>query len=324
MREALFIKKNKDRWLRVQHLPSEDPDEMAADFINLVDDLAYAKTFYPAGKVTPYINAQAARIYLDIYRNRREETNRIWRFWKTDLPLTLRRHHRLVLVSFLFFTLFFMIGFFTAMRDESIPRSILGDEYVDMTHENIRKGNPFGVYEGGSSFWSWMGIMFNNLIVAIRVFASGVVLGVPALFDLAKTGVMVGAFDQLFSEAGLGPDFWMVVFVHGTLEITAFILVGAGALVMGLSFLFPGSHKRIDAFKRGAKDGVKIMVGQIPVLALAAFFEGFITRLYNDMSWLTTFVFAASVLFVVWYFVLYPIQVGRRHRVAASPEEDLL
>jgi uncharacterized membrane protein SpoIIM required for sporulation len=64
------------------------------------------------------------------------------------------------------------------------------------------------------------------------------------------------------------------------------------------------------------------MVGQIPVLALAAFFEGFITRLYNDMSWLTTFIFAASVLFVVWYFVLYPIQVGRRHGAVPPTEEE--
>ena len=96
LREALFIKKNKDRWLRNQHLPSADPDEMAADFINLVDDLAYAKTFYPMGKVTGYINARAARIYLDIYKNRREESNRIVRFWKTDLPLTINRHHRVV------------------------------------------------------------------------------------------------------------------------------------------------------------------------------------------------------------------------------------
>ncbi|MEO7394599.1 MAG: stage II sporulation protein M, partial [Chitinophagaceae bacterium] len=66
MREALFIKKNKDRWLRNQQSPSADPDEMAADFTQLVDDLAYAKTFYPSGKVTSFINAQASGIFLAI------------------------------------------------------------------------------------------------------------------------------------------------------------------------------------------------------------------------------------------------------------------
>ncbi len=55
-------------------MPSNDPDEMAADFTQLVDDLAYAKTFYPPGKVTNYINSQASRIYLDIYKNRKVST----------------------------------------------------------------------------------------------------------------------------------------------------------------------------------------------------------------------------------------------------------
>ena len=96
MREALFIKKNKDRWLRIQHQPSVDPDEMAADFTQLVDDLAYAKTFYPSGKVTHFINAQASKIYLDIYKNRKEESNRLVTFWKYDLPLTIRKHHKVI------------------------------------------------------------------------------------------------------------------------------------------------------------------------------------------------------------------------------------
>lgn len=54
------------------------------------------------------------------------------------------------------------------------------------------------------------------------------------------------------------------------------------------AFYFPGTIKRMEAFKQGAKDGVKIMIGLMPVFALAAFFEGFITRRYNDVSVLTT------------------------------------
>jgi hypothetical protein len=147
LREALFIKKNKDRWLKNQQQPSADPDEMAAEFTQLVDDLAYAKTFYPSGKVTNFINAQASKIYLDIYKNRKEESNRLITFWKYDLPLTIRKHHKVVLFSFIFFLIFFAIGFFLSMKDEGMSRSIFGDDYVDMTQENIAKGNPFGVYE---------------------------------------------------------------------------------------------------------------------------------------------------------------------------------
>lgn len=169
MREALFIKKNKDRWVRIQHSPAEDADEMAKDFTQLVDDLAYAKTFYPSGKVTQYINGLASKIFLGIYKNRKEENNRLVTFWKYDLPLVIRKHHGVILFSFFIFTLFLLVGFFSASNDSSFIRDVLGDDYVDMTEDNIRKGNPLGVYEHGSSLLSWIGIMINNITVSFFI-----------------------------------------------------------------------------------------------------------------------------------------------------------
>lgn len=302
-------------------MPSDDPDEMAADFTQLVDDLAYAKTFYPSGKVTHYINAQASKIYLDIYQNRKEDANRIATFLKYDLPLTIRKHHKVILFSFLLFLLFFVIGFFVAMKDESIPRSILGDSYVDHTLENIENGNPFGIYEHGNPFLSWLNLMIHNIRVAMLMFVAGIFCGIPSMYMEAQNAVMLGTFDQFFSAKGLGIDFWLVVFVHGTLEITGLIISAAAGIVLGKSFLFPGTIRRIDAFKQGAKDGVKIMIGLIPVFGLAAFFEGFITRLYNDLSILTTIIFALSVVFVIWYFIIYPISLGRQLSFQLNEEE---
>ena len=71
----------------------------------------------------------------------------------------------------------------------------------------------------------------------------------------------------------------------------------------------------------GAKDGVKIMIGLMPVFALAAFFEGFITRLYNDVSFLTTAIFALSVVFVIWYFIIYPIRLSKKFAHLLNEEE---
>jgi len=59
----------------------------------------------------------------------------------------------------------------------------------------------------------------------------------------------------------------------------------------------------------------------MPVFALAAFFEGFITRLYNNISILTTIIFALSVLFVVWYFIIYPIRLEKKLSVQLNEEE---
>lgn len=321
MREALFIKKNRDRWLKTEHQASDNPDEMAADFTRLLDDLAYAKTFYPSGKVTGYINAQASRIYLDIYKNRKEESNRLLTFWKYELPLVIRKHHGTILFSFAAFSIFFIIGYFTSATDEGIARSIMGDDYIDMTQENIDKGNPFGVYESGNPILSWLGIMINNIKVAVRDFVSGIFCGIPTFISLGKFGIMVGVFDQFMASKGLGLDFWLVVFVHGVLEIAGFIIVCAAGFVLGKSYLFPGTIRRMDSFKIGAKDGVKILIGLMPVFALAAFFEGLFTRLYNDLSILTTGIVTLSVLFVCWYFIIYPIRVSKKIAVRLNEEE---
>ena len=302
-------------------MPSDDPDEMARDFTQLVDDLAYAKTFYPSGKVTRFINTEASRIYLSIYKNRKEESNRLMTFWKYDLPLTVRKHHGVILFSFIVFLIFFAIGFFTSRQDPGVARDFFGDWYVDKTQENIDNDNPFGIYEYGNSFLSWMGIMINNIKVSLIMFTSGLFCAIPTLYKHAETSVMIGIFDQFFAERGLGLDFWLVVFVHGTLEITALIISAAAGIVLGKSFLFPGTIRRIDALKKGAKDGVKHMIGLMPVLALAAFFEGFITRLYNDVSILTTIIFSLSIIFVIWYFIIYPIRLARKMKMQLNEEE---
>jgi uncharacterized membrane protein SpoIIM required for sporulation len=321
LREALFIKKNKDRWLKNQHMPSQDPDEMAKDFTQLVEDLAYAKTFYPSGKVTQFINNEASKIYLTIYKNRKEESNRLVSFWKYDLPLTFSKHHGTMLFSFIVFLLFFAFGFFASKQDEAFLETVLPGGYVDMTKENIEKGNPFGVYEHGNPVLSWLSIMINNIKVSTLAFTSGIFCGAPSIYLLVKNSIMVGAFDQLFAAHGLGVDFWLVVFVHGTLEITAIIVAAAAGIVLGKSFLFPGTTKRLDAFKQGAKDGVKMIIGLMPVFALAAFFEGFITRLYNDISILTTIIVSLSALFVIWYFIIYPVVLSRKMKLQLNEEE---
>jgi uncharacterized membrane protein SpoIIM required for sporulation len=321
VREALFIKKNKDRWERVQHSPSSDPDEMAKDFTQLVDDLAYAKTFYPSGKVTQYINSQASRIYLGIYKNRKEENNRLVKFWKQDLPLTIRKYHGVILFSFIIFVLFFAVGFFSAANETGFVRDVLGDDYVDMTEENIRNGNPLGVYEHGSPFLAWIGIMINNITVSFFYFAKGLSFGILTGTSLIKEAISIGAFEYMFFSKGLGMQAAFGVLIHGLLELTALIIACAAGFILVKSFLFPGTIKRMDSLKQGAKDGVKIVVGLMPVFMIAAFFEGFVTRHYRMPIALNLSILTASFIFIVWYFIIYPIRLTKKLSVQLNEEE---
>lgn len=306
MREGLFIKKNKDRWERVQQQTAGDADEMARDFVQLVDDLAYAKTFYPTSRVTHYINSLAAKIYLSIYKNRKEESNRLLNFWRYDVPLTVKKHRTLIGVALVIFLLFFSIGFFSALHEPGFVREVLGDNYVNMTEENIEKGNPFGVYQDANSFVMFIRIMVNNILVSFTYFFRGIALGVPSLVSLGKEGIRLGAFEHMFYAKGLGGQAVTTVLIHGLLELTAIIIACGAGLVMGTSFLFPGTKRRMQAFREGTKDGVKMVIGLIPVFAMAAFYEGFVTRYYKMPLPLNLFLLLSSAVFIVWYFIIYP------------------
>ncbi len=287
---------------------------MAGQFTELVNDLGYAKTFYPHSKVTQYLNGLASRIYLGIYRNKKEESSRIVRFWKTELPLVVRKYHREILYSFIIFILFAVMAAFSAAHDETFVRGVLSDQYVDMTEENISKGDPFGVYKQDDALSMFLYIVVNNVQVAFMIFVAGFVVSIGTIWLVFRNGVMVGAFQYYFFSKGLGWKSILVIWLHGTLEISSFIIAGAAGLVLGNSILFPGTHQRGYALRHGAKDGLKLMIGLVPVFAMAAFLEGFVTRYASMPVWLSLSILIGSLSFIIWYFVVYPIRLEKRMR----------
>ena len=316
MREGLFIKKNKDRWERLEHQTPLSPDEMASDFTKLVDDLGYAKTFYPTSRVTKYINSLAARIYLRIYKNRKEESNRLVRFFKTDVPFTIGKHHRMIVFALIIFCIFFAVGFFSSANEPTFVRQVLGNEYVDMTEKNIEEGNPFDVYNDDNAFLMFIRIMENNIRVSFYYFFRGIALGIPSLTALGKESIRIGAFEQMFFAKGLGGLAVVTVLIHGMLELTAIIIACAAGFVMGTSFLFPKTGSRFEAFRQGTKDGVKMVIGLMPVFMVAAFFESYFTRHYKMPIVLSIGILLLSASFIAWYFVVYPIKLKNRMKLA--------
>ena len=321
MREGLFIKKNIDKWKQYQYETTTDPDEMASRFTELVNDLGYSRTFYPHSKVTQYLNALASRIYLGIYKNKKEASSRILRFWKTELPLTVRKYHREILYSFIIFTLFAIIAAFSAAHDETFVRGVLGDGYVEMTDDNIAKGDPFGVYKDGNKASMFLYIAEHNIQISFLVFVSGLFVSIGTVWLLFTNGVMLGAFQYYFFAKGFGWKSVLVIWIHGTLEISSIIIAGAAGLILGNSIVFPGTYKRIVSLKRGAKDGLKFMIGLVPVFIAAAFLESFVTRYSSMPVWASLSILVLSLAFIIWYFVIYPIRLTKKMKLSTSPEK---
>lgn len=312
MKESLFVKQHSKKWEKLEQQNSCSPDELAEGFISITDDLSYAKTFYPDSKTTAYLNGLASRFHQNIYRNKKEDKGRFARFWKHELPMIFKNQEKPLLYSLIIFIICCLIGALSAKLDDSFIRLILGDTYVNQTNENIAKGDPFGVYKKSNEFLMFLHIASNNIFVSFLTYVSGVFVSVGTLYNLFRNGVMLGSFQYYFFSKGLGWESVLVVWIHGTLEISAIVIAGAAGLVMGNSILFPKTYPRMLSFKRGAKEGMKIVIGLVPVFICAAFLEGFVTRHTEMPIWLSVSILSGSLIFIVWYVVLYPNYLSRK------------
>ena len=208
-----------------------------------------------------------------------------------------------------FFLVSCAIGALSAKYDDTFVRLIMGDGYVNMTNENIAKGDPFGVYKQSNEFMMFMQIGVNNIYVALYTFVLGIIFSFGAIVSLFRNGVMLGSFQYFFFSKGLGFQSVLVIWIHGTLEISAIVLAGAAGLILGNSLLFPKTYTRMASVLKGAKDGLKIVIGLIPIFIVAAFFESFVTRHTEMPLWLSMFILLSSAAFIIWYVFIYPIKI---------------
>ncbi|MCD9016056.1 stage II sporulation protein M [Parachryseolinea silvisoli] len=319
MREAAFVKRNQARWQEFERTLSAQaastPDKLAEVFIQITDDLSFARTQYPDSRVTTYLNNLASKIHLEIYKNKKEDRSRFRTFWTHEIPSAVYASRKQMLYALLIFLIAGAVGVVSTLYDDTFTRLILGDYYVNMTLENIHNGNPTAVYEGGNESDMFFRITLNNIMVALRAFAVGAVSSIFTGLLLFYNGLMVGTFLTFFYTEQQLAQGAPVVMLHGTIELTSIVIAGGAGLVMGNSLLFPGTYSRMASFKRGALRGVKIAVGLVPFFIVAGFIESFVTR-YAFMHWgLKVLIIGLSAFIMLFYFVYHPYRLAKHGKL---------
>lgn len=327
MREAAFVKQNKDKWLRFENVlinkTQITPDELSSLYIEVTDHLSYAQTFYPDSKTLVYLNHLAVKSHQIIYKTKRESSKRFITFFTKEFPLLMFQYQRQLLIAFLTFILFTSIGAYSAATDGDFVRSILGDGYVNMTLNNIEKGDPMAVYKDANEMGMFIGITINNIKVAILAFAYGMLFSIGTLYIIMRNAIMLGSFQYFFYEQGLLWESVRTIWIHGTIEISVIIIAGCAGMVLGNSILFPGTYTRLTSFKRGMKNGLKIMVSTIPLFVTAGFLEGFVTRHTEMPDWLAIGIISISLFIILFYYVIYPRRVHAKEQRAVVSEPQI-
>lgn len=317
MREIAFIKQNREKWLEFELAifgkAKKNPDELANLYIQMMNDLSYAQTYYPKSKTVVYLNHLASQIYQKIYKTKRTDQNRVIDFFKIEVPLLVYEYRRYLAYAFILFFITVSIGILSARYDRDFVRLILGDQYVNMTLENIKKGNPMAVYGSGSNWGSFIGITVNNLFVGAKCYFYGIFAGIGTFYVFLQNCIMLGSFQYFFYEQGV---FWKSVrgiWIHGSMEIFAIVIETTAGFILGASILFPKTFSRLNSFKIGFKNSFKIFLSTFPFTISAGFLEGFITRYSIDMpNWLSSFIILFTLAIISFYYLIYPFIVHKK------------
>ncbi len=309
MKETRFISQNKEKWLESEKLldsPHKDPEKLSNLFTQVVDDLSYSRTYYPNRSVRVYLNKIARHYFSIIYSQKKEKRNRFTLFWLDELPQIILYSKKQLFISLFVFLLSAAIGIFSSFKDPQFASSILGEDYISMTKENIEKGDPMAVYKKSHQVDMFLGITLNNLMVAFRTYVFGIFLAVGTLAILLYNGIMVGCFQFFFIERGLFVESALTIWLHGTLEISSIIIAGGAGLTLGSGLIFPGTYSRLQAFQLSAMRSLKLMLGIAPIIVLAGIIESFLTRYTDVPDFFKLIIILLSAAFIIGYFVVYP------------------
>ena len=161
----------------------------------------------------------------------------------------------------------------------------------------------------------------NNIKVAFLTFLGGFTVGIFTFTTLWSNGIMLGSFHEFFAAHGLGLQSVLVVWIHGTIEISSIVIAGTAGFIMADGILFPKTFTRMQSFRRAAKDAAKIMVCLIPFFIIAGFLESYITHqlgAYINQKpqllpvWLSILTLFLSVCLILWYFVFLPFRLHKK------------
>ena len=325
MKETSFIKQNKEKWHKFEqmyHQNKKDPDELSSLFVELTDDLSYARTHYPKRTVRVYLNGLAQKVYNQLYRKKRDSFSKVIQFWKISLPLEIYRARKALITSLVVTLIGFIIGWSSTIDNPFFLDVVAGEGRVAYEEECIAFNKPISVYQTQDETTMFFSLVINNLRVSFLAFVMGMLISIGTGFFMVYNGILLGSFLAFYKFKGYFAVCMLTIWLHGTFEISAIIIAGAAGITLGNSMLFPGSMTRAQSLLLGAKRGMKIMIGLSPFMIMAGFIEAFISRYGPDMHWMANLtIIGLCAVLILYYFVIYPIIVARRENFNSRLEE---
>jgi uncharacterized membrane protein SpoIIM required for sporulation len=251
--------------------------QMHEDYRHAAADLAYAQTHFPGGDAVTYLNRLVGSAHGELYGSAPRRAAVLWRFLSRDYPRLLRASWRPIALAALLLGGAGVFGFVISHTDYPLARLFLPEQFRQGVGDDFQRTKAANAGLGvlSPAFAAYIGV--NNVWVAVLAFTGGMTAGVLTVYSMVMNGALLGVLAGVFSQARLSLDFWALIVPHGAIELPAIVIAGAAGLTLASALLFPGDLPRMTALKSKAQTAVRLVLGTVPMFAIAAVIEGFIT-----------------------------------------------
>jgi uncharacterized membrane protein SpoIIM required for sporulation len=209
----------------------------------------------------------------------------------------------------LFYGLAFFFGVL-CVQNPSMVYLLLGEDTIQGLEEMYDPASfhylePRDVSSEADMFGFYI---YNNISIAFRTFAGGILGGIGSIVLLCFNGVFLGAAASHIINAGFGKTFFPFTIGHGSFELTAVCLSAQAGLLLGYRFFVTGGLSRSASVKLAGKTALPIIAGAACMLVVAACIEAFWSSRFTMPEYLRYCAGAAGWVLLAFYFIF----VGRK------------
>lgn len=280
-RELEALLKKLDRFGARRTVPASEWASLPRLFRHLCQDLALARHRHYSTKLVQRLNGIALRAHQHMYQVSHRTWARFWQFVGRDFPQAVRQERWVVLWACLLFFVPLLAMGLTIQKWPELAYSVMpaseiaelermypaGEEQVDLGPRYDRLGDSdfmmFGLY------------VWNNIGIAFKTYAGGVLYGIGAILILFFNGFVLGAAFGHINHIGAGTALNSFAIGHGAFELTGIALAGAAGLRLGMALIAPGRYGRGHAFRLAGARSFKLVAGAGLMLLVAAFVEAY-------------------------------------------------
>jgi len=265
--------------LRSQQMSSQEVQRYSQQFREISNDLSLVRSNNWGEDLEKYLNALVSRGHNFFYQSPATDWGKLITFLLYTFPQTFRKHASYFIVAASLFFGPLLCSWALVQWQPELASQVLPTEQLEQYEamygpDSSLNDEETEDYSSGRAFM--FGFYINNNVgIALRTFASGILFGAVTAYLLLFNGIVIGTTAGYLVGQGYGDKFLSFIVSHGSFELTAIAVSGGAGFMLGHALLHPGQRTRLEALKHQGKDALIIGAGAAAMLVVAALIEAF-------------------------------------------------